>query len=349
MAEYPPYDPYMEEQEALSRGLTVEQLRNIKRLEEEARREREQRAREIYAQWQRESEDCRTKYPSFSLDSECKRPDTGRKFVSLLKAGADVTSAYEVVHLSEIKGKKKQSNSSILLLTACLILGALLISSRGEIKELESDVSRLNSSLREAKLEAYGGNVVPYSTVDNIKTTETAGEPPARPAAFPENGAEWELTKEQEEIANAVIEKHQVEELSPVAFPENGTVKARARIESNETLAPFKITVPSSHEYFYIALCNAASGEKEIGVYLDSGSTVEVEVPLGNYTLYYCSGDVWYGEAVLFGADGSYAKTDDIFSFYEDGDYVYYNEVTLYPVSNGNLDTEDIEYADFPV
>ena len=74
----------------------------------------------------------------------------------------------------------------------------------------------------------------------------------------------------------------------------------------------------------------------------------EVEVPLGKYEVYYCYGDTWYGEKYKFGSQTLYAKADDIFEFYENNEGVYGYTLTLYRVSNGNLDTESIKESQFP-
>ena len=53
--------------------------------------------------WQREAEDLQKIYPGFDLQRECALP-TGARFASLLQAGVDVRTAFEVIHRDEILG-----------------------------------------------------------------------------------------------------------------------------------------------------------------------------------------------------------------------------------------------------
>ena len=98
-------DAYYEE-EALQKGVTVEQLKEIKKMEKEnaelKRQMQEQNAKEkgaqLYAQWMEQGKNTQAIYPSFDLRAEMQNP----KFVDLLKANIDVRTAYEVVHKEEI-------------------------------------------------------------------------------------------------------------------------------------------------------------------------------------------------------------------------------------------------------
>lgn len=94
------------EQEALEKGVTVEQLKEFKRTEREnanlKRQMDEMRAREnadrIYAQWMEQAEKAKQTFPNLDLREELQNDD----FVSLLKSGVKVETAYTVVHKDEI-------------------------------------------------------------------------------------------------------------------------------------------------------------------------------------------------------------------------------------------------------
>lgn len=94
------------EKEAMEQGLSVEQFKQIRKMEREnadlRRQMQEQRTREnasrLYAQWMEQAGQVKTVYPSFQLEAELKNA----KFADLLKAGIDVRSAYEVLHKDEI-------------------------------------------------------------------------------------------------------------------------------------------------------------------------------------------------------------------------------------------------------
>lgn len=98
-------DSYYEE-EALERGISVDQLKQIRKMEREnadlKRQMQEQSVRnnadKIYSQWMEQSEQLKGIYPSFDLNSELQNAD----FVKLIKNNVDVRTAYEVLHKDEI-------------------------------------------------------------------------------------------------------------------------------------------------------------------------------------------------------------------------------------------------------
>lgn len=94
------------EEEASKRGISVEQLKEIRRMERENESLRKQmqekatqeQASKIYASWMDQAEKTKTVYPTFDLDAEMQNP----KFLELLKNNIDVRTAYEVLHKDEI-------------------------------------------------------------------------------------------------------------------------------------------------------------------------------------------------------------------------------------------------------
>lgn len=98
-------DAYYEE-EALEKGISVEQLKELRKMEKEnaelKRQMREQDAKEkgaqLYAQWMDQAEKAKAVYPTLDLRAEMQNP----KFIDLLKAHIDVRTAYEVVHKDDI-------------------------------------------------------------------------------------------------------------------------------------------------------------------------------------------------------------------------------------------------------
>lgn len=81
-----------------------------------------------------------------------------------------------------------------------------------------------------------------------------------------------------------------------------------------------------------------------IKIYVKAGSTVQMQIPLGEYEIYYATGDKWYGEDALFGEDTVYSKCDDTFVFSQ----AYGWTLELTPIINGNLDVDKIDKKDFP-
>ena len=98
-------DSYYEE-EALEKGMTVQQLKEIKKMERENAALREQmeaqnrkdNAAQQYATWMRQAEEAKKLYPNLNFEAETQNP----QFRQLLLAGIDVGSAYMVIHKDEI-------------------------------------------------------------------------------------------------------------------------------------------------------------------------------------------------------------------------------------------------------
>ena len=99
-------DSYYEE-EAMEKGITVQQLKEIRRIEREnadlKKQMEEQTTKEnaskLYASWMNQAEQLKSVYPSFDLETEMRNP----KFVDLLRVPSiDVRTAYEVLHKDEI-------------------------------------------------------------------------------------------------------------------------------------------------------------------------------------------------------------------------------------------------------
>ena len=98
-------DTYFEE-EALEKGITVEQLKEIRKMEREnadlkrqmEEQNRKDNANKIYSQWMEQAEQAKAVYPTFDLRAEMQNP----KFVDLLRSNIDVRTAYEVIHKDDI-------------------------------------------------------------------------------------------------------------------------------------------------------------------------------------------------------------------------------------------------------
>lgn len=94
------------EDEALEKGLTVEQVKAIRKMERENAQLREQmeqqKNREFaeaqVAEWARQAEAVKQIYPSFDLQAEA----NNEQFVNLLRSNVPVQTAYEVIHKDEI-------------------------------------------------------------------------------------------------------------------------------------------------------------------------------------------------------------------------------------------------------
>lgn len=98
-------DSYFED-EALEKGLSVEQLKEIRKMEREnaelRRQMEEQSVREnadrIYAQWMQQADEVKKVYPVFDLNEELQNP----RFTDLIRNNIDLRTAYEVIHKDDI-------------------------------------------------------------------------------------------------------------------------------------------------------------------------------------------------------------------------------------------------------
>ena len=146
------------EQEALEKGVTVEQLKEFKKMEKEnaefKRMQKEQEAREkgakLYAQWVDQAEKAKAVYPSFDLRDEM----NNQKFLDLLRANIDVRTAYEVVHKDDIIPAAMQFTAKTVeqKLTNKIIAGGARPSENGissqSAAQVKSDVSQLTKADR---------------------------------------------------------------------------------------------------------------------------------------------------------------------------------------------------------
>ena len=98
-------DSYYEE-EALEKGMTVQQLKEVRKMEREnadlkrqmEEQNRKENANKLYARWMNEADETKKIYPSFNLQAEMQNP----RFTDLLRSNIDVRTAYEVLHKDEI-------------------------------------------------------------------------------------------------------------------------------------------------------------------------------------------------------------------------------------------------------
>lgn len=94
------------EDEAFELGISVEQLKEIKKLRRDNedlkqklnKQNEDAETNRIYSAWLEQEQKAKAKYPSLNLKNEIANP----QFASLLQAGIDVETAYTVVHKDEI-------------------------------------------------------------------------------------------------------------------------------------------------------------------------------------------------------------------------------------------------------
>lgn len=95
------------EKEALEKGVSVEMLKELKKMESENKqmkqamqeRQRREQNQKAYAELLKQAEQVKEKYPNFDLRTEMNNPKFGR----LIANNVDAKTAYEVVHMDEIQ------------------------------------------------------------------------------------------------------------------------------------------------------------------------------------------------------------------------------------------------------
>lgn len=148
---------------------------------------------------------------------------------------------------------------------------------------------------------------------------------------------------------------------TPVNTPRNGEI---ITYPNEECIAPLTIETRGDKDYYIVLKGETGSGtftrmttgeiigkkydDIEISFYVRGGQTAKIEVPLGEYEIWYTTGEKWYGKKHKFGPQASYYKCNDYFDFYEENGYVSGWTLELYLQNNGNLSTDLVDAEDFP-
>jgi hypothetical protein len=126
-------------------------------------------------------------------------------------------------------------------------------------------------------------------------------------------------------------------------LPLSGSIRTFTTAERE---APFEIKAAQGSNYL-LKLVDAFTKAPVLTVFVRSGATVNIDVPLGVYEVRYASGEAWYGDEYLFGPDTAYSKADKTFTFEAVGNQVRGFTITLYKVAHGNLRTAAIKPTEF--
>jgi hypothetical protein len=115
---------------------------------------------------------------------------------------------------------------------------------------------------------------------------------------------------------------------------------------SDKGIAPLRI-ITSPGSYYFVKLVDWSSNRPVMTIFIHSGKTIDVDVPLGSYKLKYAVGETWYGEKDLFGPDTIYSQAEKKFDFKITGNQVHGYTVELILQPHGNLSTKRISAKDF--
>ena len=110
---------------------------------------------------------------------------------------------------------------------------------------------------------------------------------------------------------------------------------------------PVKVNAPFV-ESCYVYFKELSGSGSDFSMFVNAGTSCEVDVPVGKYKMYYASGTTWYGVNYRFGDETAYYTSPDIIECYTDSNYANGAELTLYTVLNGNMSTTEINEGSFP-
>lgn len=107
--------------------------------------------------------------------------------------------------------------------------------------------------------------------------------------------------------------------------------------------SPLQINTPTyGRDDYFVKLVNTQTG-RSVGIFVRSGTSAEVQVPDGTYSLRYATGTQWHGTRLLFGLNAHYSRADRTFTFSNGSGYT----LTLQRVAHGNLHTSSMPAQDF--
>lgn len=112
-------------------------------------------------------------------------------------------------------------------------------------------------------------------------------------------------------------------------------------------VAPLQIQTPYDGDHYFVKIEDAYTQIHLVSYFIRSGDTLNVDLPLGSYTIKYAYGKQWYGADHLFGKNTGYAKAEQVFTFQSDGYQYNGYTVELIKQVNGNLHTSSISAEQF--
>lgn len=231
-----------------------------------------------------------------------------------------------------------QSSPENLLSYLCTLTSDEDQTAQLEIRVLKEE-NKLNSSIGETELtkgeNSFGALIkLPEKLEGQYRVELWIGETLI-------NTAEWPInTGETVSEMASILDNDIVFEMPP-----NGEC---AYYTAKNTESPFKITTPVGEDYYYIILTELNKDLKIITFIAHPGKTVTVQVPLGEFRMFYATGTQWFGEDELFGDKTEYYEADGFMQFYVEGDYIKYQTVELIKQEKGNLETYPIDEFSFP-
>lgn len=216
--------------------------------------------------------------------------------------------------------RKSRSAVKVLGMWAAIISGALFLV--GVCDQVQKD--RSPASQRAAS-----------ATPDRAQTSSSPVAGDTQPS--------WPIVQTGSTVATTDVEQSDFK-LKPRPLPSNGFIW---RHHSREEVAPLEVKTTSGllgepETHYYVKLVNLARNTWTLAVFVRSGKSVTIKVPVGLYEMRYATGSTWYGLKHLFGPATAYNKADATLHFRFEGNQVAGYTVELYKQVSGNLETREI-------
>jgi hypothetical protein len=130
-----------------------------------------------------------------------------------------------------------------------------------------------------------------------------------------------------------------------ISMPATGDVTLYQRGHSAAAVASFAVVASSSglnRTSHLVKLVDVNTGQPVLSVFVRSGETASIKVPLGSYKANIASGEKWYGDIKLFGNETALQQGKAALHFYKDGNAVTGHTLTLAGTINGNFPTRQL-------
>lgn len=122
-------------------------------------------------------------------------------------------------------------------------------------------------------------------------------------------------------------------------LPENGAVEFYV---NDDQVAPFSVQTQAGSQHYYLKILRASDMEPVATLFVRSGESAQIQMPLGSYVLHYATGKTWYGKEYLFGPETIRSKADQPFAFRDTGDAYEGYTLDLVQQEGGNLATSHL-------
>lgn len=143
------------------------------------------------------------------------------------------------------------------------------------------------------------------------------------------------------------VSRSAASEIDAKPLPLSKIFKRYVKVRLGDPLPPLKVTTERGGPHCLIKLYDWNTNAPVLSVFIRSGESTEIKVPVGDYRAKVASGETWQGEQKLFGPDTDYSEFDKRLEFVVSGDQLVGKQLELTPRPHGNLHRTKISAADF--